>query len=147
MVSKNNTKTTAGDGDGDGGKGVLEYELSREQRIKENLLRMQKLGIVELSRNLKPTVAKPKPKPKPQKPAVTSADGEPRRSSSSYSNTPFPPSPSPSPAVVFVLFLLTILDRVVVGMREIISGFVLIDEMKWREIAFGIWWECFILGI
>ncbi|GKB81608.1 cell division cycle-associated protein 7-like protein [Tanacetum coccineum] len=77
MVSKKNTKTTAGDGDG----GVAEYEQSREERIKENLLRMQKLGIMELSRNLKPA-AKPKPKPKAQKPTVTSADDEPRRSSS-----------------------------------------------------------------
>ncbi|KAI3708039.1 hypothetical protein L2E82_37044 [Cichorium intybus] len=39
--------------------GVADYELSREQRIKENLERMHKLGILELSRNLKPT-RKPK---------------------------------------------------------------------------------------
>ncbi|PWA94244.1 zinc-finger domain of monoamine-oxidase A repressor R1 [Artemisia annua] len=93
MVSKKkNTKTTAA---GDGG--VAEYEQSREQRIKENLLRMQKLGIMELSRNLKPVKPKPKPKAvRPQKPVVTSAD-EPRRSSRimtiptvSYSERPIP---------------------------------------------------------
>ncbi|XP_076957547.1 uncharacterized protein LOC143633074 [Bidens hawaiensis] len=57
-----------------------EYEQSREERIKQNLQRMQSLGIVDLSRNLKP---KPKPKPKaagPQKPSV-SLFGSPRRSS------------------------------------------------------------------
>ena len=59
--------------------GIASYELAREQRIKENLERMHKLGIVELSRNLKPTKTirpyKHKPPPSPNS----------RRSSSRYS--------------------------------------------------------------
>ena len=53
--------------------GIASYELAREQRIKENLERMHKLGIVELSRNLKPTKTsrpykrKPPPSPKSQR--------------------------------------------------------------------------------
>ncbi|XP_023874595.2 uncharacterized protein LOC111987116 [Quercus suber] len=41
------------------------YEQFREQRIKENMERMQKLGILDLSQNLKKSHTKPKPKPKP----------------------------------------------------------------------------------
>ncbi|KAI3702467.1 hypothetical protein L6452_28205 [Arctium lappa] len=57
---------------------VAEYEQSREQRIKENLQRMHKLGILELSRNLKPP-----PKPKTVRPykRVPPLPGSPRRSS------------------------------------------------------------------
>ncbi|KAL4581242.1 hypothetical protein LXL04_017452 [Taraxacum kok-saghyz] len=53
--------------------GIASYELAREQRIKENLERMHKLGILELSRNLKPTKTsrpyrrKPPPSPKSQR--------------------------------------------------------------------------------
>ncbi|KAJ9551808.1 hypothetical protein OSB04_015853 [Centaurea solstitialis] len=58
---------------------VAEYEQSREQRIKENLQRMHKLGILELSRNLKPP---PKPKiVRPQKRSSPVVAGSPRRSS------------------------------------------------------------------
>ena len=39
------------------------YEQFREQRIKENMERMQKLGILDLSHNLKKSHTKPKPKP------------------------------------------------------------------------------------
>ncbi|KAL8195314.1 hypothetical protein R6Q57_025717 [Mikania cordata] len=60
--------------------GVAEYEQSREERIKENLQRMQKLGILELSRNLKPP-SKPKVV-RPQKPReLRSSSVSPRRSS------------------------------------------------------------------
>lgn len=64
--------------------GVAEYEQSREERIKANLQRMQKLGILELSRNLKPP---PKPKsihPQKPKPSLTSSTS-PRRSSRYFS--------------------------------------------------------------
>ncbi|KAI3702465.1 hypothetical protein L6452_28203 [Arctium lappa] len=58
---------------------VAEYEQSRQQRIKENLERMQKLGILELSRNLKP--------PKTVRPykRLLPLSGSPRRSSRSFS--------------------------------------------------------------
>ncbi|KAI3804975.1 hypothetical protein L1987_26913 [Smallanthus sonchifolius] len=58
--------------------GVAEYEQCREVRIKANLQRMQKLGILELSRNLKPP-----PKPKTSHPLkhLPSSPGSPRRSS------------------------------------------------------------------
>lgn len=48
------------------GRGVSSsagYEQFREQRIKANLERMQKLGIMDLSKKLK-SVFKPPPKPK-----------------------------------------------------------------------------------
>ncbi|PWA51166.1 Pentatricopeptide repeat-containing protein [Artemisia annua] len=58
-----------------------EYEHVREERIKENHVRMQKLGIKELSRNLKPV--KPKPKVvRPKKPKVVTSPVEPPRRSS-----------------------------------------------------------------
>ncbi|KAJ0593020.1 putative Zinc-finger domain of monoamine-oxidase A repressor R1 [Helianthus annuus] len=60
--------------------GVAEYEQSREERIKQNLQRMQALGILELSRKLKPQTGRPpnsKPKPKP----LIAPSGSPRRSS------------------------------------------------------------------
>lgn len=82
MVSKK-TRRRHGNGGIEEGKEndegrVAEYEQSREQRIKENLQRMQKLGILDLSRNLKPP---PKPKTiRPQKP-LPSSSGSPRRSS------------------------------------------------------------------
>ncbi|XP_023769648.1 uncharacterized protein LOC111918216 [Lactuca sativa] len=76
MVSKKKRRHGNGgiepEKENDGG-GVADYELSREQRIKANLERMQKLGILELSRNLKPP---PKPKtirpPKRLPPSPTS---------------------------------------------------------------------------
>lgn len=57
-----------------------EYEQSREQRIKENLQRMEKMGILDLSRKLKSDFLPPPPKrrkPSQIKPPSTS----PRRSS------------------------------------------------------------------
>ncbi|KAK9077290.1 hypothetical protein SSX86_005627 [Deinandra increscens subsp. villosa] len=63
---------------------VAEYEQSREERIKENLQRMQKLGILDLSRNLKPP---PKPKiARPPKPVILSSD--PARRSSRIQSLP-----------------------------------------------------------
>ncbi|KAI3702466.1 hypothetical protein L6452_28204 [Arctium lappa] len=58
---------------------VAEYEQSSQQRIKENLQRMHKLGILELSRNLKPP---PKPKTlRPYKRLPPLSSASPRRSS------------------------------------------------------------------
>nr|POF23607.1 isoform 4 of cell division cycle-associated 7-like protein [Quercus suber] len=58
------------------------YEQFREQRIKENMERMQKLGILDLSQNLKKSHTKPKPKPKPNP-------------LDKKSHNPLPPSGSP----------------------------------------------------
>ncbi|KAK2978385.1 hypothetical protein RJ640_016487 [Escallonia rubra] len=57
-----------------------EYEQSRDQRIKENLQRMEKLGILDLSRQLKSTKKQPTRNP-PKKRATLAASGSPRRSS------------------------------------------------------------------
>ncbi|KAK3005185.1 hypothetical protein RJ639_016427 [Escallonia herrerae] len=57
-----------------------EYEQSRDQRIKENLQRMEKLGILDLSRQLKYTKKQPTRNP-PKKRAALAASGSPRRSS------------------------------------------------------------------
>lgn len=82
MVSK---KTRRNESEGEieekNGGVVAEYEQSREQRIKENLERMQKLGILDLSRNLKPNkTLNSKPKTiRTQKPPLSS----PRRSTRS----------------------------------------------------------------
>ncbi|XP_073128407.1 uncharacterized protein [Henckelia pumila] len=62
----------------DGGGGGGEYEESRAQRIKENTARMKSLGILELSKNLKPS--KPPPLRAIKAPRPLSTD-PPRRSS------------------------------------------------------------------
>ncbi|KVI01967.1 Zinc-finger domain of monoamine-oxidase A repressor R1 [Cynara cardunculus var. scolymus] len=78
MVSKKKRRDGNGsEKENDEGK-VAEYEQSREQRIKENLQRMHKLGILELSRNLKPP---PKPKTIRSHKPVPPVSGSPRRSS------------------------------------------------------------------
>ncbi|XP_058214065.1 uncharacterized protein LOC131325685 isoform X2 [Rhododendron vialii] len=60
---------------------VSGYEQFRDQRIKENMERLQKLGILDLSRNLKPEPKKRlKKDPSQKKPSSTSSD-PPRRSS------------------------------------------------------------------
>ncbi|CAL5385745.1 unnamed protein product [Camellia sinensis] len=59
---------------------VSGYEQSRDQRIKENLQRMQKLGILDLSRQLNPPSKRPKKNPSQKKPSLPSSD-PPRRSS------------------------------------------------------------------
>ncbi|XP_071727080.1 uncharacterized protein [Rutidosis leptorrhynchoides] len=84
MVSKKTktrrTESELENDDKNGDGGVAEYEQSREQRIKENLERMHKLGILDLSRNLKPTkTLKPKVI-RTQKPP-SSSSASPRRSS------------------------------------------------------------------
>ncbi|XP_022028218.1 cell division cycle-associated 7-like protein [Helianthus annuus] len=77
MVSKTIRRDKKGGIEQDKEGGVAEYEQSREERIKQNLQRMQTLGILELSRKLKPP---PKPKTdRPPKPKPLS--GSPRRSS------------------------------------------------------------------
>lgn len=61
------------------------YEQLRDQRVRENLERMQKLGIIELSLKLKSTAATPKRFPKisseKEPPNRSPADEPPRRSS------------------------------------------------------------------
>ncbi|XP_028052953.1 cell division cycle-associated protein 7-like [Camellia sinensis] len=61
---------------------VSGYEQSRDQRIKENLQRMQKLGILDLSRQLNPPSKRPKKNPSQKKPSLPSSD-PPRRPSPS----------------------------------------------------------------
>lgn len=58
------------------------YEQSREERIKENLQRMQKLGLLDLSQKLK-SAARPKrtPKKSPSNSAPLVPSGPVRRSS------------------------------------------------------------------
>lgn len=62
------------------GKKVSGYEQFRDQRIKENMERLNKLGILELSRKLKTEPKKPKKNPSEKKLSVASSD-PPRRSS------------------------------------------------------------------
>uniref|UniRef100_A0A166IBZ4 Zinc-finger domain-containing protein n=1 Tax=Daucus carota subsp. sativus TaxID=79200 RepID=A0A166IBZ4_DAUCS len=50
---------------------MTEYEKKRQQRIKENKERLEKMGILDLAKNLKPA---PKPNKKPLKPAAAPAD-------------------------------------------------------------------------
>ncbi|KAL1833733.1 hypothetical protein ACET3Z_003384 [Daucus carota] len=50
---------------------MTEYERKRQQRIKENKERLEKMGILDLAKNLKPA---PKPNKKPLKPAAAPAD-------------------------------------------------------------------------
>lgn len=64
------------------------YEQFREQRIKENMERMQKLGILDLSQNLKKSHTKPKPNPSDKK-----------------THNPLPLSGSPRRSTRFFLFL------------------------------------------
>ncbi|KAK1431204.1 hypothetical protein QVD17_14501 [Tagetes erecta] len=80
MASKRKTRAEHDPQKENNKNGVAEYEQSREERIKANLQQMQKLGILNLSRNLKPS---PKPKtirPQKPKPSLTSSSS-PRRSS------------------------------------------------------------------
>ena len=69
------------------------YEQFREQRIKENMERMQKLGILDLSQNLKKSHTKPKPNPTPRNP------------SDKKTHDPLPLSGSPRRSTRFFLFL------------------------------------------
>ncbi|KAI8554390.1 hypothetical protein RHMOL_Rhmol05G0095000 [Rhododendron molle] len=70
---------------------VSGYEQFRDQRIKENMERLQKLGILDLSRKLKPEPKKrPQKDPSQKKPSSTSSD--PPRRSSRYSLFFFFPS-------------------------------------------------------
>ena len=69
------------------------YEQFREQRIKENMERMQKLGILDLSQNLKKSHTKPKPNPTPRNP------------SDKKTHNPLPLSGSPRRSTRFFLFL------------------------------------------
>ncbi|KAM3742989.1 hypothetical protein ACB098_07G110600 [Castanea mollissima] len=67
------------------------YEQFREQRIKENMERMQKLGILDLSQNLKKSHTKPKPKPNPSDKKTHNPlplSGSPRRSTRLKTLTP-----------------------------------------------------------
>ncbi|KAL9245757.1 hypothetical protein vseg_019373 [Gypsophila vaccaria] len=71
--------------------GVSDYELTREQRIKENRERLMKLGIVDLSIQLKSVSSTPRRTPKyerktPLKTPLVSS--EPRRRSSRLQNAP-----------------------------------------------------------
>ncbi|XP_050364415.1 uncharacterized protein LOC126783071 [Argentina anserina] len=65
MVVSRTTDQSAEDGAGNGTAVVSNYEKIREQRIKENLARMQNMGIFALSRQLNSF----KPKPPRQSPA------------------------------------------------------------------------------
>ncbi|KAJ1419096.1 Zinc-finger domain of monoamine-oxidase A repressor R1 [Sesbania bispinosa] len=60
---------------------ISDYELSREQRIRENRERMGKLGIFDLSLKLKPSRRTPS-KSTPKTPPFLHPSGPPRRSSS-----------------------------------------------------------------
>ncbi|XP_022844847.1 uncharacterized protein LOC111367947 [Olea europaea var. sylvestris] len=72
---------------------ISEYERSREQRIKENLQRMQNLGILDLSlkvKSLKPTpkITKHRKIPQTQSPSPLPPSGPVRRSSRLQNATP-----------------------------------------------------------
>ncbi|PIM99110.1 hypothetical protein CDL12_28400 [Handroanthus impetiginosus] len=70
---------------------VSEYELSREERIKENRERMQKLGILDLSLNfnaLKPTPKRTYNRKPPQSDSPSLPSGPVRRSSRLQNSTP-----------------------------------------------------------
>ncbi|XP_050231154.1 uncharacterized protein LOC126680140 [Mercurialis annua] len=68
-----------GGGGGSGGGGGT-YEELREQRIKENKERLEKLGILKLALNLRPTKPTTDKKKKPHNPTLLLSDS-PRRSS------------------------------------------------------------------
>lgn len=79
-----------GEGHTDHTPKVSDYEKSREERIKENLQRMQKLGLVDLSLQVKSFVApKRAPKKSPNRrtprPPPLSLSEPPRRSSRYFS--------------------------------------------------------------
>ncbi|XP_019184226.1 PREDICTED: cell division cycle-associated 7-like protein [Ipomoea nil] len=68
-----------------------EYEQHRAQRIKENMDRMKKLGLLELSKKLKPEIPHPKGSDKHKPPShkkPPSTDDPPRRSSRLKSMNP-----------------------------------------------------------
>ncbi|KAK3002782.1 hypothetical protein RJ639_018340 [Escallonia herrerae] len=77
IATKGEQETKKNESKNGGGGG--EYEQSRDQRIKENLQRMEKLGILDLSRQLKST--KKQPTRNPPKKRAAPASGSPRRSS------------------------------------------------------------------
>ncbi|CAK9150822.1 unnamed protein product [Ilex paraguariensis] len=64
--------------------GVAGYEQFRDQRIKENMERMEKLGILELSRKLKTSKSLPPKNPPKKKPTLPPS--EPTRRSSRLTN-------------------------------------------------------------
>lgn len=74
---------------------MTEYEKKRQQRIKENKERLEKMGILDLAKNLKPA---PKPNKKPLKPAAAPADLTSTRRSSRYTY----------PLLLFVLSLFSL---------------------------------------
>ena len=80
-----NEQDNNGESTGNGAGEASGYENFRNQRIKENMERMQKLGIPDLSQKLKSKTAPPKPTPKNPTEKKTQnplpLPGSPRRSS------------------------------------------------------------------
>lgn len=91
---------TNGEGQTDQTQKISDYEQSREERIKENLQRMQKLGIVDLSLQVKSFLT-PKRAPKnssnrkPLRPSPLPPSEPPRRSSRLQNVTPVSYSEEP----------------------------------------------------
>ena len=91
------------------------YEQFREQRIKENMERMQKLGILDLSQNLKKSHTKPKPNPTPRNP------------SDKKTHNPLPLSGSPRRSTRFFLFLFLVFLNF-----ESLFGWWENEEKEWK---------------
>ncbi|ONH91421.1 hypothetical protein PRUPE_8G113300 [Prunus persica] len=80
-----NSEVNSGEGTVDGTAGVSGYEQFRDQRIKENKERLQKLGLLDFSLKLKPKAAPPKRSQSQRDPSVQTkihnSGSPPRRSS------------------------------------------------------------------
>ncbi|KAK4393358.1 hypothetical protein Sango_1806600 [Sesamum angolense] len=90
ILGEKQQQETMGKEDG-GALQISEYELSREERIKENRERMQKLGIVDLSLKLKalrPTANRGSHRKTPQVHSPLPPSGPVRRSSRLQNSTP-----------------------------------------------------------
>ena len=101
------------------------YEQFREQRIKENMERMQKLGILDLSQNLKKSHTKPKPNPTPRNP------------SDKKTHNPLPLSGSPRRSTRFFLFLFWVLLNF-----ESLFGWWENEEKEWKVKESFCFWFC-----
>lgn len=91
---------TNGEGQTDQTQKISDYEQSREERIKENLQRMQKLGIVDLSLQVKSFLTPKRPPKnssnrKPLRPSPLPPSEPPRRSSRLQNVTPVSYSEEP----------------------------------------------------
>ena len=101
------------------------YEQFREQRIKENMERMQKLGILDLSQNLKKSHTKPKPNPTPRNP------------SDKKTHNPLPLSGSPRRSTRFFLFLFWVFLNF-----ESLFGWWENEEKEWKVKESFCFWFC-----